>query len=165
MTATLSYRPITIEDMDFLYRLYISTRAEEMSHVPWDDQQKAVLLRQQFDAQHHQYRENYPNADFLVLVVDGKDAGRLYVAYDPDEVRVIDISLLSEFRGRGIGGSVLRGVLDKAGDRRVILHVLSSNPAIRLYKRLGFEVVEVVEPYLRMQWTARSARDRSQTRR
>jgi ribosomal protein S18 acetylase RimI-like enzyme len=165
MNPKISLRPVTAEDMAFLFKVYESTRAEEMALAPWSDEQKEDFLRQQFHIQNTQYSESYSDADFQVIVVDGRDAGRLYVDRGAEEIRIIDISLLPDFRGRGIGGSILRAILDEAEARMVVLHVLRTNPAIRLYQRLGFAVAEELDPFLRMQWSSSSSRGTSRTTR
>ena len=58
----------------------------------------------------------------------------------------MDIALLPEYRGRGIGTALLEELLVEADatGRRVTIHVERFNPARRLYERLGF--VEAGDP-------------------
>jgi ribosomal protein S18 acetylase RimI-like enzyme len=131
-------------DREFLYRVYASTRTEELAVVPWDEAEKDTFLRAQFDAQDRWYRENYPHATYEVIEVDGEPAGRLYLHRGEREIRIVDIALLPAHRGNGVGSSLLRDLLaeaDAAG-RRVTIHVERFNPALRLYERLGFTVAE-----------------------
>jgi ribosomal protein S18 acetylase RimI-like enzyme len=139
-------RPVEPGDREFLYRVYASTRTEELAVVPWDEQQKDAFLRAQFDAQDAWWRENYGGASFDVIVVDGEPAGRLYVHRGDTEIRIVDIALLPEHRGKGIGTRLLRDVI--AEGKRVTIHVERMNPALRLYERLGFEVAEDKGVYL-----------------
>ena len=138
--VAVALRPATDDDRPFLERVYASTRAEELAPVPWDDAARAAFLRQQFAAQDRHYRAYYDGAEYLVVLRDGEPAGRLYLARWPGEIRVMDIALLPEHRGAGIGGRLLADVLaegDAAG-KRVSIHVERNNPALRLYARLGF---------------------------
>ena len=112
-------RPITPEDRDLLYRVYASTRAEEMELVDWSDEQKEDFLRFQFDAQHQYYQSQFPRAAFDLLLVDGEPAGRLYVDRRPDEIRLIDIALLPERRGTGVGGAILERILAEASSKTI----------------------------------------------
>ena len=147
-------RPIDDGDADFLFRLYASTRQDELAPVPWTDEQKHAFLKQQFDAQHSHYQQYFPEASFDVLLSDGTAIGRLYVDRRDDEIRIIDIALLPEHRGRGIGGAIMTELLAEAQDKRlpVRIHVERNNPALRLYERLGFAQVEDQGVYLLMQW-------------
>jgi ribosomal protein S18 acetylase RimI-like enzyme len=130
--------------------VYASTRAEELAVVPWDDVQKEAFLRQQFDAQDAWWHENYAEASFDVILVDGEPAGRLYVHRGPSEIRIVDIALLPEHRGSGVGTRLLDDLLAEgdAGAKNVTIHVERMNPALRLYERLGFALAEDKGVYL-----------------
>ena len=146
-------RPARAEDRDFLLRVYASTREEELRLVDWDDAQKAAFVAMQFEAQDAYYREHYDPATFDVIEVEGEPAGRLYVARWEDEIRIIDIALLPEHRGRGIGTALLRALLDEAAEagKRLSIHVELNNPARRAYERLGFAPVEERGVYVLME--------------
>jgi ribosomal protein S18 acetylase RimI-like enzyme len=144
MADAITLRPVGEGDEGFLYQVYASTRHEELAPVPWTEAQKADFLRMQFGAQSRYYAENYPDAAFLVVLRDGRPAGRLYVDRRPDGIRIIDIALLPEHRGAGIGTALLADLLAE-GDREgkpVSLRVERFNPALRLYERLGFRRID-----------------------
>ncbi len=143
-------RTIRAEDRDFLLRVYASTRAEELALTDWDETQKQAFLVQQFEAQDHHYQTNYPGARLDVVVLGGEPVGRLYVARWRAEIRIMDIALLPEHRNRGLGGALLRDLLEEAAatGRRLTIHVERYNPALRLYRRLGFEPVGETGVYL-----------------
>jgi ribosomal protein S18 acetylase RimI-like enzyme len=138
-----SPRPETDADREFLIRLYATTRLDELALIAWSDEEKARFIAQQFTAQHGAYRARYPDADFLVIERDGEPIGRLYVARSAARIHVVDIVLLPEHCGQGIGGGLLRALLGEArqSGRPVTLYVERSNPAKRLYDRLGFRAV------------------------
>jgi ribosomal protein S18 acetylase RimI-like enzyme len=150
--ARVARRPIVDEDLPFLLEVYSSTRAEELAVVPWTPTEKQAFLRMQFEAQHRHYQEHYADASFEVLLVDGEPAGRLYVHRSSGEMRIIDIALLPRFRQQGIGSALLRELLDEATTRclPVTIHVERNNPALRLYRRLGFEIVSEGDVYYLM---------------
>ena len=50
MSAVIELLPVAEDDREFLYRVYASTRADELAAVPWDRAQKEAFLRAQFDA-------------------------------------------------------------------------------------------------------------------
>jgi len=137
-------RPARPEDREFLLSVYASTRTGELAPVPWTDEQKAAFLKMQFDAQDAHYRAHYEGATYDVIEVDGVPAGRLYLHRRPREIRLVDIALLPSFRGTGIGTRLLAELIAESKERGVPLtiHVEMSNPARRLYERLGFAPVE-----------------------
>lgn len=151
----ISFRPIRPEDLDFLRRLYASTREQELAQVTdWSAEQKEAFLAQQFEAQHHHYQKYYPEASFD-LILDGEEPiGRLYVSRWEREIRLVDVALVPAARGRGIGTTLLRDLLAE-GERTgkpVSIHVERFNPALRLYRRLGFREIEEKGPYFLMEW-------------
>jgi ribosomal protein S18 acetylase RimI-like enzyme len=156
----LSLRAECDQDREFLCTLYASTRAEELSILPWTADEKKAFLEQQFIAQTTHYRKNYPSAAFLVIGFEGRSVGRLYVCLARSELRLMDIALLPEFRGQGLGRALIHAVIDLAAEAGVdlTLHVEPFNPAMAWYQRLGFEQVEQVGVY----WFMRLPEDRIQ---
>ncbi|MEM7132581.1 MAG: GNAT family N-acetyltransferase [Chloroflexota bacterium] len=147
-------RPIRDTDMPFLLELYASTRAEEMAMIDWPDEQKDQFLATQFHAQHTYYMENYLEATFDVMIWQKEPIGRLYVEEWPTELRIIDIALLPQYRKQGIGGYFMKKLMQRAqdGKKGVSIHVEKNNPAMRLYKRLGFKKVDEHGLYDLMGW-------------
>lgn len=148
-------RSVTEADLALLRRIYGSTRAAELEPVPWSDDQKREFLDFQFQAQHRYYLGQFPLASRDVIEVDGEPVGRLYLDPRDQEIRLIDIALLPEHCGQGIGGLLLQAVLEAGRDsgRMVSIHVEQNNPALRLYQRLGFEKLEEQGIYYLMRWT------------
>ena len=128
--------------------------------MPWDDAQKDAFLRMQFDAQDAWWQENYADASFDVILVEGEPAGRLYVHRGPSEIRIVDIALLPEHRGNGIGTRLVEELLAEgdAEAKSVTIHVERMNPALRLYERLGFSLVEDKGVYLFLERPPRAIR-------
>jgi len=150
-------RPETEADVPFLRRLYVSTRWEELAIVAsWSDEQKRAFLESQFALQRHHYRTYYPGTDLRVLEQNGEPAGRLYVDRQAKELLVTDISLLPEWRGRGVGTALMQAVIAEARDagKAVTIAVEKFNPAQRLYRRLGFREVSDEGVYWFMEWRA-----------
>jgi GNAT superfamily N-acetyltransferase len=153
--SAYSLRPIEPTDMETLFRVYASTRVEELSVVAWSDEQKEAFLRQQFEAQHAHYQQHYTGASFDVILVEGRPAGRLYVGRWAREIRMVDIALLPEHRGQGLGAAIVGDLLEEGrrSGKPVSIHVERYNPALRLYERLGFRVLEDKGVYLLMEWS------------
>jgi ribosomal protein S18 acetylase RimI-like enzyme len=158
--AEITLREVDPGDEEFLLRVYSSTREDELAVVGWSEGQKTAFLRQQFDAQRTWWRENYAGADFRVIEADGVPAGRFYVHRGRGEIRLVDIALLPEHRGGGIGTGLIRSLLAEAAERGVPVtaHVEAFNPARELYKRLGFEEVEERGVYVFLKWQPEAAR-------
>ena len=152
----LSLRPITVADLDFLNRLYASTRQEELAQTGWSAAQISAFLSQQFQAQHRHYQQHYADAYFDLILVDEDPIGRFYLADRADEYRLIDIALLPACRNQGIGSRLLGKLLRRAGDegKAVRLHVEHFNPARHWYQQLGFKLLEDKGIYHFMEWSA-----------
>ena len=157
--SQVTFRPSAPEDEPFLRRVYASTRIEELAPLGWSDEQQRAFLDQQFEAQHRHYQTYYADADFLVILLDGQPIGRLYVARWPEQIALIDIALLPEHRGAGIGTRLLRALMDEAAaaGKPLRIHVEKFNPALRLYGRLGFYPIEDKGIYWYMEWSPRQA--------
>ncbi len=156
-THGLRFRPIEASDENLLSAIYASTRSEEMALVThWTEEQKQSFLQQQFQAQHTYYRQMYAQALFLIILKDEQPAGRLYLDHRSQEIRIVDIALLPDFRNRRLGETILRGILEEAAaaSKAVTIHVERMNPALHLYERLGFRVINADNPvYLLMEWS------------
>ena len=155
MIGTVSLRPATEADYDFMRRLYASTREVEMAHFPFDEAAKRGFLDQQFAAQYAHYATHYPTCERRIIERDGTPVGRLWVDEWRDQIRLVDIALIPECRGQGIGSTLLQQVMDRgaAAGKPVTIHVEAYNPALGLYRRLGFEPIDTNGVYLLMRWT------------
>jgi ribosomal protein S18 acetylase RimI-like enzyme len=61
-----------------------------------------------------------------------------------DATPELSMAVMPAWRGQGVGSRLLAALLDAAAERyaAVSSSVQADNPALRLYRRLGFEVVE-----------------------
>ena len=155
MYLPIILRPVRAGDEPFLYRLYTGTREDELAPLGWDDARKEQFLQMQFDAQHRFYQEQFPTADFQIIMLGSQAIGRLYVDRRVDEIRVVDIALLREHRNAGVGGAIMRDLLlEAARDRKPVrIHVEQHNPALRLYERQGFARIGDNGVYYLMEWS------------
>ena len=145
---------MTPQDESFLRLVYAGTRREELALVNWDENQKEAFITMQFNAQHTYYQSVYPDADYLIIIEDDVPVGRLYIHRQDNEIRIIDIAILPEYRGKGMGTALLSEILAEGGrkGKAVSIHVERFNRALRLYLRLGFIAVEDQGVYLLMKW-------------
>ena len=152
---TIELRAVEEGAKDFLFSVYASTRADEMARVDWNNEKKEAFLRMQFTAQSQFYVENYPGATFQVIMLNDQPVGRLYIHRRKDEIRIMDIALLPEYRNLGIGSALLQDILEQGKNLNLptTIHVEQFNPALRLYKRKGFRQKEDKGVYLLMEWS------------
>lgn len=137
---SLVTRQAARSDEPFLRDLYACVRWPELVDVPWSATEKRAFCDMQFTLQDRYYRDQFPQAEWLIVLECGVSVGRIYIARASDEIRILDIALVPEARGRGLGTRLVRDVLDEADRtrRRVSLFTEPDNPARRLYTRLGF---------------------------
>ncbi len=155
----ISLRPSLVTDQADLFAIFSSTRAEEFACLYWQQDRIVDLLSDQFRLQDIYYRRHYPNAQFDVVLCGEKVIGRLYHNWAEEELRIIDIALLPNWRGKGIGTRLMHGLVSIASQRdmAVSLYVELDNPVIVLYARLGFRVVGEEGVYRLMQRPADAA--------
>lgn len=157
LKGAVTLRALHSDDMPFIEHLYAGSRANEMARSGWQAAQIAAFLSQQFHAQHTYYQTHYHDAQFLIIEQAGQAIGRIYMFWGPTTLNLIDITLLPEFQGQGIGSTLIEAQLRRADNQglKVELFVESYNPAQRLYGRLGFHVCGDSGVYLKLRRDAR----------
>lgn len=152
----LSMRPVDPSDEEFLFELYRSTRVEEISAWGWSPDQQEAFLRMQFTAQKRSYGMAYGSAEHDLIVAEGDRIGRMMVSRNDAEINLVDIALLPEARGKGVGSDLIRKLQREAElcRKTVVLQVANNNRARHLYERLGFVLVSDDAMYCRMKWSA-----------
>lgn len=152
--GSLETRPVNSSDHAFLRRLYASTRGD-LTDVASAPQFVAALLDMQERMQTIAYRQNYPDANYLVLENLGEAVGRLVVNTSASDIRLLDISLLPHARGRGFGTAALRALQRKAValELPLTLTVQKNNRLARqLYQALGFVLLSCDEATEQLIW-------------
>lgn len=153
--AAISLRPVLPEDEDILLKIYASTRESEMQQAAgWSNEQKETFLRWQLDMQRRDYEKRFPQADYQIILFEGKPAGRLWVGRTPEQIRLLDVAILPEFQNRRIGTHLLRNLIKESEETNVPLrHMIFklNTAARRFYERLGFRLIEDERMYLLME--------------
>jgi len=153
--CAIRLRPAIDDDREFLFALYCTTRADELDGWGWAPAQRDAFLKMQFDAQARSYRAQYPAADHSIILREEHPVGRLFVARADGELRLVDIALMDDYQRLGIGGSLIRELMQRASSENLILRlsVLASNAAaIRLYERLGLRRTGGDQLYSSFEW-------------
>ena len=150
----VSLRPACKDEDALLFQVYASTRAAEMAWVDWTPEQKEIFLQMQSTAQLKHYRLNYPSAEYQIIEQNGVAVGRLIVDQSKNPILLMDIALLPEYQGKGVGTALIQNLMAEAARRSwsLCLHVETFNPAMRLYSRLGFVKSGEMGIYQEMTW-------------
>ncbi len=146
-------------DEPFLLTVYASTRSDEMAVVSWSDEQKRAFLEMQFQAQHNYYLSRYPNASYSIISLEEQPIGRLYVERQEDKIKILDITVLPEYRNKGVGTKLIAEILQtgEETEKFVQIYIESYNPSANLFSRLGFKPVAEEGINLLWQWNPGAA--------
>lgn len=151
--------PVTLRlagpaDQAFLYQLYCSTRIEEIEAWGLEGAARETLLKLQFTARERHFDIAYPEAEHQIIICDDNSIGRIVVFRLEREIRLVDVALLPEHRGKGTGAALVLALCAEAqaAGKPVTLHVAKSNRAARLYQRLGFCVADDIGTDYKMEW-------------
>ena len=163
VSQPITLRPVNPADESFLLEVYASTRADEMALLPWSDEQKQAFVLTQFSAQSQHYQATYPDANYDIILFNGRMVGRLYVARLETEIRIVDITIHPRDRNRGIGSSLLGNLVVEASvcGKLLRIYVESFNPSLRLFERLGFSRSDEQGIHVLMEWSPGLRRGRS----
>jgi len=155
----LKLSPVDNFDAPFLLMVYASTRSKEMAVVSWSDEQKRIFLEMQFQAQHNYYLSRYPNASYSIINLEGQPIGRLYVERQEDKIKILDITVLPEYRNRGVGTKLIAEILQagEQAEKPVQIYIESYNPSANLFSRLGFHPTAEEGINLLWQWSPGAA--------
>jgi ribosomal protein S18 acetylase RimI-like enzyme len=151
----VTLRPVTREDDPFLLEVYGSTRADELGQVEWEEGQREMFLRWQFDLQRREYDARFPDSRYQLVLIDGEPAGRIWTGEDEDQIRLLDIALLPQFQRRGVGTILLKELMKEAASAgKLLRHMVFvlNNDAHRFYERLGFVIIEDLDAYKHMEY-------------
>ena len=146
-------RPACAGDEAFLFELYCTTRNEEIATWGLESTQQEMLLKMQFNAQRQHYELAYEALEHSIILVGNRPAGRIMVFRSEREFVLVDVALLPDARGMGIGTALIADLLTEAerAGKPVSLHVAKDNRARRLYERLAFEIREDTGMYFKME--------------
>lgn len=151
----ITLRPVEADDERFLLCVYAGTREPERCMAQWEDEEWDAFVRMQYEAQRRHYRIHFPDAEHWIVLRDGESVGRIWVHRTRDEIRLLDIAILPEHRGCGIGTRLIRRLQADAREAGVPLRhsvELDNRGARRLYERLGFVAVETHGLHTLMEW-------------
>lgn len=148
----IDLRPMEPADEATFRRLYAEVREPELCATGWPVEEKQRFCDSQYSLQDEHYRRHYADFEPWAICKLGHVIGRLYLATFDGMLILMDITLASSERGKGIGTALLQGILSQADadQREMRLHVEPDNPARRLYHRMGFVDIGEAEMYQEM---------------
>ena len=140
----IQLRPVEEKDAEFIEAVYRTTREAELNLTNWSEYQKIAFINMQSTAQLTEYKTKFPGVRFQVIIYNKKDAGRFFTCETENDIRLLDITILPEFTGQGIGTNLLHRLIQRSNkvQKKISLHVIASNPALKLYQRLGFVFIK-----------------------
>jgi len=153
--STLAVRPALPQDEIFLYELYSAVRAPEFALAPVSATEKEQLIRMQFRLQTSAYTQMYPNSCYHVVLLDGKPAGRLWVAPGDGEFHLVDIAVHPNLQRKGIGTVLIQRLQQEAAKAKLPIRccVFRFNPgSLRFHRRLGFTILREDQMHYYLEW-------------
>jgi len=152
--ARVQLRVAVDSDEEFLLKLFASTRSDELAALAWNPAQAELFATMQYGIQRQNYKTLYPNARNEIILLDEQPIGRMLIDRSGNDFLLVDIALLPEHRNQGIGGALIKNLLQEAASlfKPVVLQVFSYNPACHLYERLGFSKTSEENAYIEMKW-------------
>jgi len=155
---SISLRPVCADDESFLLEVYASTRAEELAATGWNQAEQDAFVKMQFAAQQAYYKSQFPQGEHRIILVNDQPVGRLYIAEEQDEIRILDITVLPSLRSAGIGTPLISGQLGRAQEagKPVRIYVESFNRSLGLFERLGFTKIEEDGVNVLLEWRPRA---------
>lgn len=127
----ISFRPARAHDFDYCARLYFA-------------EMESIIRELNLDMAAHaaSFRQLWQPTEVRVITLDGADVGWLQSKTRDDTLFLAQLFVDAAFQRQGIGTAVINQLIGEAArvDQAVTLGVVKTNPALRLYERLGFQV-------------------------
>lgn len=127
----ISLRPVRADDFEYCERLYF-------------DGMNSVIEELKLDraAQARGFREQWVMTESQIITLNDSDVGWLQIKILDEGLFIGQLFVDAAFRRRGIGTAVMERIIAEAErtKRPLLLAVVKSNPAVRLYRRLAFQV-------------------------
>jgi ribosomal protein S18 acetylase RimI-like enzyme len=151
---SISLRPVTEDDQEFLLALYKSSRGDDLRGLGWDEERITEFLEMQYEAYQNVLTNDHPDIQDQIVLSFGEPVGHLAVEQRPEEIRLVDCSLLPEQRQHGIGTLLIQELQTQAtaAKRPLRLQVIRFSRAVSLFERLGFRRTSETGSHFQMEW-------------
>ncbi len=153
---SIALRSLEADDDAFLFEVYQSSRGEDLTSMGWDAERVRNFLETQYAAQQRFLKANYPQREDRIIMLDTQPIGRLVVERTDQEIRVVDVALLPQYRNSGIGTHLIRELLAEAArlGKPFRTQIIRSSTAIGLFERLGIVKIGETGSHYQMEWRA-----------
>lgn len=137
-------RPYTKEDYEFVYQTkkIAYKKYVELTWGEWnEDKQREMFVG---------FINTY-GKDIKIIMEEGKKIGFYHgEEFEIDNYEIGNICIIPECQGRGIGTRILTDVLNEHKNQNIYLRYFKQNPVVKLYERLGFEIIEELPYHFKM---------------
>jgi GNAT superfamily N-acetyltransferase len=125
----IAFRPASVEDFDYCAGLYFAAMSPSIDELKLDRIAHMRSLRARWDFK-----------EVRIITYDGSGIGWLQSRTDGNSLFLAQLFVDEAYRRQGIGTEIMRRLIDEAArnGRGMTLGVVKTNPALRLYERLGF---------------------------
>lgn len=153
---SITLRPALPDDAPFLFEVYASSRGDDLIAIGWEAEPIRTFLETQYAAQQVFLKNDYPQTDDSIIMLESERIGRIVVLRSEREIRLVDIALLPQYRNTGIGTHLVRGLMGEARQLQLPfrLQLIRSNPAVALFEELGLVRTGETGSHYQMEWQA-----------
>ena len=147
--ATLiALRPAHAQDFDYCASLYFAGMEEVIRKLSLD-----------MDAQTASFRRQWVSTEVRIITLDGADIGWLQSTVRDGALFLAQLFVDAVHQRQGIGTEILNRIGEEAtrAGQAITLGVVKTNPALRLYERLGFRITHEDDRKFYMRCEAGSA--------
>jgi ribosomal protein S18 acetylase RimI-like enzyme len=155
---SISLRPATVDDQEFLLALYKSSRGDDLRGLGWEEERIDDFLEMQYAAYQNFLTSDHPDIQDQIVLSFGEPVGHLAVEHRPEEIRLVDVSLIPEQRQHGTGTLLIQELQTQAAaaKRPLRLQVIRFSRAVGLFERLGFRRTSETGSHFQMEWLLKS---------
>jgi len=135
----------------FIKELFFQYKTQELQAYSWPSEVLLPLLEMQFKAQRDAYQKQFPHSEEFILSEDNSPVGWLLIN-KAETYHIVNIIVHDDYRGKNIGTRTVQEVIKQANreNKKVTLTVNKNSPALKLYSRLGFKIVNADELFVSM---------------
>ena len=151
---SITLRPATEDDRQFLLALYKSSRGDDLRDLGWEEERIAEFLEMQYEAHQNFLANDHPDIQDQVVLSFGEPVGHLALEQRPEEIRLVDVSLMPAQRQHGTGTLLIQELQTQAAaaKRPLRLQVIRFSRAVGLFERLGFRRTSETGSHFQMEW-------------